>query len=298
MTSLERELEQRDRLYEREYARSEALIGTALIGTAIAQTSSGSTDAVPMVPDPVAPWADAPAPAPVSARPPATTVTRPVPMPPSASPGSDSSEILAPTTRSNALSGLPLLAAVVAAGLLVILGLYLAFLRPSARASSSAPAATVGKDKTAQAQGGTNTPDVSAISPVKDSYATNGPVTPETSAARLNANNYAVVLAAGKALTPETPKGPSATYEAQMAIQDRFANVAIYQRDGRYTVLILFDNKEQAADALKKLPGLPLHGDRWAKQASIVNMSDWCPAKTSEKSVNILNTDVPVWSCL
>jgi hypothetical protein len=108
-------------------------------------------------------------------------------------------------------------------------------------------------------------------------------------------NNYAVLLAGGKALTATGPGTPSAAYEAQLAMQAGYS-VSLYQRAGRYTAAVLWDSQEQAEEALKGIQA-PFDG-RWASTSSVVTMSDWCPVKTALDPVVINNVSVPVWSCL
>jgi cellulose biosynthesis protein BcsQ len=281
VTSLEREIKQRDQLYEREYARSEALIGNA-----IAQVTSGNTGTLMMAPDAEATWSGSQTPPQASGRIKTASIARPVAVPLSASLNSDADGSSTPAITSTGRLTLLKILAVIAISLLVILGLYL-LLRPPVRVRSiESPA--MGNDT--QGQVGAITPSQTATT------APGSTATPDIPADPTIVGSYAVVLAAGKALAPEKESGPSATYEAQMAIQDGYRNIAIYQRNRRYTALTLFDNKDQAVEAMKKLQ--KLHSGRWASTASIVTMSDWCPVKTADKSVVIVNTDVPVWSCI
>ena len=189
-------------------------------------------------------------------------------------------------------------------GLLIMVVVYPLLRHTPVRAANSSPA---------KALVGTSKPSAGAASPSKSlnpATGAAGSIKPASAPVNMDAahagkpqvpvdgavvDKYAVLLAGGKTLTATRQGEPSAEYEARLAMHAGYARTAVYQKNGRYMVAVLFSSQDQARDGINAV-NEPYSG-RWKRTSSVVAVEQWCGDRKAEAPIVINAANVPVWSC-
>ena len=167
--------------------------------------------------------------------------------------------------------------------IVLVFGLALLLKRTSSPVASSTVSSTVG----------TKSSDAATAAPATAASATQAATAVLSNSVPVN--KFAVIFARGRDLTAVNPGGPSAVYEAQLAIKSGLVSTAIYERSGYYYVVSIFDTEVEASTHLLSIRNL--RDGRWAPFASTVDMAKWCPITVSLESITVNAVVIPVSSC-
>jgi MinD-like ATPase involved in chromosome partitioning or flagellar assembly len=106
--------------------------------------------------------------------------------------------------------------------------------------------------------------------------------------------DWGVLISSDKQLFASGPGGPSAAYEIELASDNDLQAIGLYQRRSWYATVVQFEDQQSARLALQSLQTM-LHG-RW-KTATVVRIGTWCANADASSSVEINNTQVPLFRC-
>ena len=106
---------------------------------------------------------------------------------------------------------------------------------------------------------------------------------------------WGVVISADKQLEPASPEGPSAEWEPVRASRGGYRNTALFQRGDLYWTVI-GEPDQQAAESLRADIRKDPPYQHWS-EATVVNISDWCPNLSFDRTLQVAEVSINLFSC-
>jgi cellulose biosynthesis protein BcsQ/tetratricopeptide (TPR) repeat protein len=109
------------------------------------------------------------------------------------------------------------------------------------------------------------------------------------------APEWGVIVSADKTLLPAAPGGPSAEWEPVRAWRANYRNAVLFHRDAEYWTVLAEPDRQSAEAAVKKFKANPPY-EHWS-EATVVHVSDWCPAAQFSTTVQMAEASMDVYEC-